>query len=70
MEMVGGSESNLPTSAKSGRRVQGHPTRYASISDTTYLWVDGLLGQHSVVLTGRLGTLTELYKIADGLRRR
>ena len=46
-----------------------HPTKFASTSDTTYLWVDGLLGQHSVALTGRLGTLPELYKITDGLRR-
>jgi hypothetical protein len=68
-EEVGGSESNLPVNAKSGRTVQGHPTTFANASDTTYLWVDGFLGQHSIMLTGRPGTIAELYKIADGLRR-
>jgi hypothetical protein len=70
MEKVAGSDSGegLPASPKSGRKVQGHPTRFASTSDMTYLWVDGFLGQNSVEITGRPGTLAELYKIADGLR--
>ncbi|MEN3362177.1 MAG: hypothetical protein V7637_6159 [Mycobacteriales bacterium] len=69
MEAVTGDDAILPPSPKHGRPIQGHPTRYASTSDTTYLWVDGFLGQHSVLITGRPGTLAELYKIADGLRR-
>jgi hypothetical protein len=69
MEAAGADGGSLPAGAKSGRTVQGHPTRYASSGDTAYLWVDGYLGDSSVLLTGRVGSRTELYKIADGLRR-
>jgi hypothetical protein len=64
-----GTPNDPPPGAATGRKVQGHRTKYASADGQTYLWVDGFLGTHSVAIHGPLGSLTELYRIADGLRR-
>jgi hypothetical protein len=60
--------TDLPPGAAAGRPVQGHRTRVAQNESGTILWVDGLLGKESILISGGPRTLAELYKIAEGVR--
>ncbi len=62
------SHADLPPEAAAGRPVQGHRTRVAQNEMGAILWVDGLLGSRSIIISGGPGTLPELYKIAAGVR--
>jgi hypothetical protein len=58
----------IPREATVGRPVQGHRTKVAQNGIGAVLWVEGLLGKKSILISGGPGTLPELYKIAAGIR--
>jgi hypothetical protein len=65
-----GANPTVGGSAVPGRPVRGHATHVNTDGDRVSLWVDGLVhGQTLVVIDDRgLVPVSELYKIADGVR--
>jgi hypothetical protein len=53
-----------------GRPVHGHPAHVNTDGDGVSLWVDGLVHGKTLVVTetGKLASVAELYKIAEGVR--
>jgi hypothetical protein len=60
--------TTMRSDAAAGRPVQGHRTKVAQNESGAMLWVEGLLGKKSILISGGPRTLPELYKIAAGIR--
>jgi hypothetical protein len=65
-----GTDSTVGGSTVPGRPVRGHPTHVNTDGDQVSLWVDRLVHGKTLVVTvpGKLVSVPELYKIADGIR--
>ena len=65
-----GANPTVPGSTVEGRPVHGHPAHVNTDGDRVSLWVDGLVHGKTLVVaeTGKLASVAELYKIAEGVR--